>query len=134
MCDNSQVKYCKKCCENLPLFDFNKCSKSKDGLKSWCSKCRCNDTRLRRISKGLKVRIERNSELSKNNLRKCTKCLEAKSFSNFTAKADGLLVSWCKECKATYENDKRRLNGIKPKPKRDQSVIDSGFFIVFIAN
>lgn len=53
------VKMCKKCKRSLPIYEFNKRAKSKDGLQEWCKSCQY-ESYLRR-NRALKMRKANNN-------------------------------------------------------------------------
>lgn len=105
------MKKCKRCDIEKENIEFSLSRNSKDGLNSWCKKCKSEYNKEK-----LKER-----KIKKNGYKKCTKCSEEKhvKFFNIGNSKDGL-NNWCKECNKNYGDtyyleNKERLKPIRKK-------------------
>ncbi len=103
------MKKCKRCGIEKENHEFNKSSKSKDGLNSWCRDCK------KSYSKEKYKNISRKEEGTK----KCPNCNIEKDIIEFSKGGDkDGLGFWCRDChntynKKNYEENKERLKPIR---------------------
>lgn len=105
------MKKCKRCNIEKEHIEFSLSKNSKDGLNSWCKKCKSDYNKER-----LKER-----KIKKDGYKTCTKCNEKKDVRLFSIgnNKDGL-NNWCKECNKNYGDiyyleNKERLKPIRKK-------------------
>jgi hypothetical protein len=107
---NNEPTKTKKCCRcgNVKLIsEFHKKTNSKIGLTPYCRKCHNNYCKSKRIKKP-KIK-----ELFNEGEKRCSRCKEIKSFSEFGVdkrELNGLKHS-CKQCRSKYDNKTPYING-----------------------
>lgn len=117
---NMDAKVCTKCLEEKPLTEFNKYSRSKDGLNHHCRECsrtfaRQYKNKIKEINASLTIEEIR----LKTPTKKCSKCRETKPSDNFNRCnlfRDGLQEK-CRSCdnKWVSEWDKANAEAVKKK-------------------
>jgi 5-methylcytosine-specific restriction endonuclease McrA len=93
------MKKCRKCEELLELSNFSKYARGKDGYKTDCKVCIKTAYKQLRVSKGLKIHIDRTVETESTKV--CTKCLDLLDISKFS-----LNNSWCNPCRTADNRDR----------------------------
>lgn len=105
-------KKCSKCKLVLPIANFTKCSRSKDGLRPVCRQCHRAYMDKQVLKRGGKIRKHRDPNLISKGLKLCTKCEQYQDKDCFSNKS-----SWCKKCKRDLEANARLLKGMNPRQK-----------------
>ena len=97
-------KICNGCGQRLPLIDFYKDKYVKDGFTRSCKKCMGGST-----NEEVKEHKERRLECLKTGIKKCNRCEQTKSITEFGfCKSSPDKLSWtCKECNRTSWKIKR---------------------------
>jgi hypothetical protein len=77
-----QTKFCSKCVITLPITEFNKNKKQKDGYSIWCKSCTkiYNDSWMKKRQEKIKANEEINDKYVKKN---CTECSIEQSLDSF---------------------------------------------------
>jgi hypothetical protein len=111
-----KTKKCSKCLDTYSLSFFSKNKQSTDGLSYWCKKC----INSKVAEKKLKMK---DLDIQCPSTKYCPRCEIIKSSSYFAkskVSMDGLF-SYCKECRTTYDTNKRK--SVKEKVIVDSSII-----------
>ncbi len=108
-------KRCCTCKETKNIKNFYKNKSMKDGYGPQCKQCK-KDEYLKRTEGKFNYRVFDQSELLKNNLKRCSKCESIKSTNDFLYDAKNknhFLSSWCKDCLYSANEKRRREKGQK---------------------
>lgn len=100
-------KKCSRCGNVKSIYEFNKKTNSKIGLSPSCRKCHNDYCKYKRIKKPII------KELFNEGEKRCSRCKEIKSFSEFGVdkrELNGLKHS-CKQCRNKYDNKTPYING-----------------------
>lgn len=100
------LKHCPKCGRDLPVTEFNRNSRMKDGRQSECRECVAKYGKASRKKLNEKKRAEKQEEVQKQleaGVKVCKKCGRTLPLSAFSPghAADGLQAI-CKECKSEW--------------------------------
>lgn len=116
------MKRCTKCKRRKDESEFCEDAKGRDGLMSWCKKCKSEYDRKRRkkVRKTAKEYLryeERHRVVDGEKQKRCSKCKKWRAENEFYKKRrhkDGL-AGRCKECsdKATYKARKKRRLAVR---------------------
>lgn len=109
------VKVCSKCHRAKPVTEFHKRRSRPDGLQPWCKDCTCQARRDRYVEKhrtpgGRPVKPY--AEMWADGGRRCTGCLEWKTWASFQRKKSGHMgySARCRLCVNTARASSRRVN------------------------
>lgn len=107
-------KYCPRCKIEFPFKEFNVTRANKDGLGTYCSKCRSEryyEAKTRKEAKEVSKKeleiINKRIAETENIMKRCPRCKETKKGSEFPFRKDRLIRDgYCRECRAILANEK----------------------------
>lgn len=107
------MKRCTHCKQDLPLIDFGRHAKTKDGLQSWCKPCK-------RRHQGTTLPPRPQAPAGMKWCRKCEEFVGTTEFYRSVTNRDGL-HSWCRTCMRAAKAYER---GTIIPPSRSEVKID----------
>ena len=122
------TKVCSRCGRELPITNFGRHSRTKDGYQPCCKECQSE------MNKGHKKRgpFEHNEAPAKpkepekipEGMKKCSRCgqiLPVSKFNKHKDSTDGLQY-YCKECQVAAATEAKKKRGAKKKPVLEVTV------------
>lgn len=89
------VKFCHKCKDEKPISEFQKCRRNKDGLQTYCKRCRTTNADV----------FDWKKESAERNVRRCSSCRQVLDRSLFYANSRR-----CKQCAKQAASDWKSQN------------------------
>ena len=111
---NKKEKECSRCHRFLPLSMFNKRTRSKDGLESYCRECnqKRNKEYRERFKREIKTGQRKYDTPKKKKCRECHRILNASEFTIHSFRKDGL-STYCKKCEHKRQEEYRSQPKVK---------------------